>query len=499
MINESSNLYKFRISIKNELGLIYPVQASAKAYAEILGFKNKECYHIELLLEEILSNIIKYDFMPGQKEDINISFEKTTLGLSISIHSNSIPLDIEKIQSFASADRENILKHNTSGLGTFIINKLADNLTYTNKGRDGQHIYFEKNLPQEAVVDSHIFDQSNAELKVKSEFEFYMRRLKPEEALFISQLAYYAYKVSYIYDKIYYPESVRKLNEEGEMLSVVAVNKENEDIIGHVAAIIDELSGMPEMAVAFVNPQYRGGGCLHKSSEFLLDLLKKENYEGVFVHAVTTHVFSQKAAYKLQLKETALFVSRLTPLLMNEIKIEDQPRESLLHMYLPLKLQEIKTIYAPKHHLDMILRIYENIGQTVNITSEYPKHNTENELAEIEVSADSYGCSHIYLKRYGRNTKSIIDKTLKSLCINRIESIYLYLPLECAGTITYCGEFESLQFFFGGIIQRKDNMDFLMLQYLNNQVYQYNTVTVFSDFAKELLEYVQKHDPNQNS
>ncbi|MBZ0242102.1 MAG: ATP-binding protein, partial [Bacteroidales bacterium] len=314
MVNDSGNTHKFEISITNELRLIYPVQSAAKAYAELLGFKQKECYHIELLLEEILSNTIKFDFMPGQKEAINISFEKTTLGMAVSIHSKSIPLDIEKIKSFERADKENILKHNISGLGSLIINKLADNLSYTNKGRDGQFIHFEKNLPQELVADSKIFDQSNAEIKVKSDFDFYMRRLKPEEALFISQLAYYAYHVSYANDKIYYPESVRKLNEEGEMLSVVAVNKENEDIIGHVAALTEDLSGLPEMAVAFVNPQYRGGGCLHKSSEYLFGLLKKDNAEGVLVHAVTTHSYSQKAAYKLGMRDTAIFISRVTPL-----------------------------------------------------------------------------------------------------------------------------------------------------------------------------------------
>jgi len=508
MIDNSYNLYNFKISIKNELRLIYPVQASAKAYAKMLGFKNRECNHIELLLEEVLSNIIKHDFMPGQKEDINICLNKTTLGMSVSIHSKSIPLDIEKINSFTSANKEEILKNNSSGLGTFIINKLASNLTYTNKGRDGQFIYFEKNLPQDVAVESTVFDQSNAQVKVKSDFDFYIRRLKPHEALFISQLAYYAYHVSYILDKIYYPKSVRKLNEEGEMVSVVAVNKENEDIIGHVAALKEELSGMPEMAVAFVNPQYRGGGCLHKSSEFLIELLKKENVEGVLVHAVTTHPYSQKAAYKLGLREIALFISRLTPLLMNEIKDEGQPRESLLRMYLPLKSEEPKRVYAPKHHSEMILRIYENIGQTINVVSEYSEQNPklnkeealtrENRLTEIEVSADNYGCSHIYLKQYGYDSVILISKTLKSLCVNRVESIYLYLPLECSQTISYCEQFESLQFFFGGIIQQKQNKDFLMLQYLNNQVYQYNSVSLFSDFSKELFAYIQKHDPNQN-
>jgi two-component sensor histidine kinase len=106
----------------NEMSMIYPIQQTAKAYAEMLGFEKKECYHIELLLEEILSNSIKYDFMPGQKESINITLNKTTLGLSVTIHSNSIPLDIEKIKSFSNIEKENIIKHNASGLGSLLIN-----------------------------------------------------------------------------------------------------------------------------------------------------------------------------------------------------------------------------------------------------------------------------------------------------------------------------------------------------------------------------------------
>ena len=475
MTKDNYNSHQLKLIIKNELGLIYPIQASAVAYAKILGFKKKESYHIELLLEEILSNTIQYDFMPGQKEDINITFNKTTLGMSVSIHSNCIPMDIEKIHSVACADRKEILKHNSASLGTFITNKLADNLTYTNKGRGGQFIYFEKNLPQEAVVENKIFEQSHSQLAVKTDFEFYIRRLKPQEALFISQLAYYAYHVSYMNDKIYYPESVRKLNKQGEMVSVVSVNKENEDIIGHTAAVLEELSGLPELSVAFVNPQYRGGGCLHKGSTFLIDMLKEQKAEALFVHAVTTHPYSQKAAYKLGLRETTLLISRLTPLLMNEIKSEDQPRESLLRMHLPLVSPTTKTIYAPSHHSEMIASIYENVAQPVNIITQYPATVTENDLAEIEVSADSYGCSHIYLKQYGKDAKTHIDKTLKSMCVNRIESIYLYLPLESVETISYCTKFESLQFFFGGVIFKKDNKQYLLLQYLNNQIYQYDT------------------------
>ncbi len=499
MKNKSLDLHTFKITIKNDLRYIYPVQAAARAYAENIGFEKKESYHIELLLEEILSNTIKYDFMPGQTEEINICFDITTLGLSVTIHSNSIPMDIEKIKSFENIDKQEVINHNASGLGALLINSLAHNVSYTNKGREGQFIRFEKHLPREAVVKDNNLKPSNDELIVHTDFDFYVRRLKPEEALFISQLAYYAYHVSYIYDKIYYPEIVQKLNEQGEMISVVGVNKENEDIIGHTAAVKEELSGLYEMSVAFVNPQYRGGGCLKRNSVFLMDLLKEKNAEGIFVHAVTTHPYSQKAAYKLNLRSTALFLSRLTPLLMTEIKDEDQGRESLLRMHLLIKPPEAKTIYAPQHHAEMIARIYENVGKPVTIISDDPGDNEENEMAVIEVSADSYNCSHIQLKQYGKNTKALIEKTLRSVCVNRVESIYLYLPMEDPLTLKYCGEFESLQFFFGGIVLKKDNQDVLMLQYLNNQIFDYTTVHLFSDFSNELCSYIQNHDPGEQT
>lgn len=499
MTDNNVNKTALHIIIPNELAMIYPIQQTAKAYARVVGFETKECYHIELLLEEFLTNIIKYDFMPGQKENIDISLNKTTLGLSIIIHSNSIPLDIEKIKSFSLIDKENIVKHNASGLGSLLINKFADSVTYLNKGREGQFIYIEKNIPSTAVSNTEVFENpANNAIIQKTDFSFYVRRLKPEESLFISQLAYYAYRISYIYDKIYYPEFVKKLNQEGEMLSVVAVNKENEEIIGHVAAINHEISNLPEMAVAFVNPRYRGGGCLQQSSEYLIDLLKHKKLRGLIVHAVTTHPYSQKAALKLNLRETAVYISRLTPLLMNEIKEEKLNRESLILMFMPFQTEEIKDIYAPPHHAKMISEIYKNAGLSLHTIAHDKKPSYVHEEAVIEVSTDNYGCSYIIVKQYGSNIISLINKTLKSLCLNRTESIYLYLPIETPEIINCCTDVEKAGFFFGGIIQTSAYQDYLMLQYLNNQIYNYDTIQVFSDFAQKLVTYIRQHDPNQN-
>ncbi len=497
-MNTIHDTHPLRIIIKNEVAMIGPVQSAARNYAGILGFKNKECFHIELLLEEILTNIIKFDFMPGQREDINISFEKSTLGITITVHSLSVPLDVERINSFSRPDPDSIIQNNASGLGSLLINSFADSVTYSNRGKLGQFIVIEKKLPYEAISE---LDQISAEgapqADAKSDFKFYIRRLKPDEAYSISQLAYYTYSISYIYDKVYYPEYVRKLNEEGDMVSVVAVNEENEDIIGHVAAVRHEQSGMPEMAVAFVNPRYRGGGCLQKGSEYLLALLKSEGSAGVIAQAVTAHPFSQKAAFKLGLKETAVFISRVTPLEMNELHEGHQIRDSFLLMYVALHHEPDYEVFAPRHHAAMIKNIYENVDVPVRVVTKAESDYALSDNTELDVSADSYKCGHIIVNQYSQDAKEDIAHALNTLCISRAETIYLYLPTNNPHTIIACAEAEALGFFFGGIMPSNRGTEYILMEYLNNQKYDYDSVNMFSDFAKELLAYVRSHDPNE--
>lgn len=143
------------LTIKNDFLMIRPVQAAASVFAEILGFEVKDRRHIELLIEEILSNVIKYGFFPEQIEDITIELEKTTLGIVIHISSLSIPIDIDKIHSFEKMDAEAITMQGSQGIGFQIINKIANSIRYVNKGREGQHIIVEKYLSQELTSQTN--------------------------------------------------------------------------------------------------------------------------------------------------------------------------------------------------------------------------------------------------------------------------------------------------------------------------------------------------------
>jgi hypothetical protein len=51
-------------------------------------------------------------------------------------------------------------------------------------------------------------------------------------------------------------------------------------------------------------------------------------------------------------------------------------------------------------------------------------------------------------------------------------------------------------FFFAGIQPGFDDNDWLVLQYLNNQIYPYETLSFATDFGKSLADYVKACDPN---
>ena len=79
--------------------------------------------------------------------------------------------------------------------------------------------------------------------------------------------------------------------------------------------------------------------------------------------------------------------------------------------------------------------------------------------------------------------------------IDRLETIYLYLPLLQPSTAGLCAAFEEMGFFFSGLRPGRRGEDWLVLQYLNNQRYDYSLLKAGTSFGRELIDYVREHDP----
>ncbi len=133
-----------------------------------------------------------------------------------------------------------------------------------------------------------------------------------------------------------------------------------------------------------------------------------------------------------------------------------QRHSSVLYYYtMPvissLSLKRYKgNIYPPPHHREMIEKIYANLNKNPKLVD---ADNITAALIESPAKIDVRCKSDdrhavIEVKSYGADIMRQIGLTVKKLCLNKIEVIYLYLNLKNPLTASLTKDFETMAFFF---------------------------------------------------
>lgn len=497
------NFHHSELSIQNHIDNLPLAEVCAMKVAELIGFNDHDNKQIQLALEEALSNIIKHSYAPGQLDDLKIEFLQVPLGLKLSIWVKGIPFDPELFPVYSQ--KKLVKDYDDRGLGIYLIKKIADDYAYINHGHQGIEVIISKNLSSISIEDM-IQGGEAEELGKFAESggpkpAFTIGPMKPEEAVGVSRLAYYAYGYTYPYENIYYPDKVARLNKSGHMISYLA-RLEGGEIIGHSAIEKKELSDTNvEIGIAFSNPAYRGMGIMNRIWESLIDRAIEEKLTSIFAMCVTTHPFSQKGAHHFNLTDCSLLLSRVPVLKFKDIQEGAHPRESIMIAYRYLHPPKSLTIYPPPTHKTMIKKIYHELDYEPELEeTSLGKIDLIKKHSSLSVNPDmTFIVATIQVEQYGEHILPAVEGDLKRLCIQRFETIYLKLPLESPYTALLCKDFEKLGFFFSGIHPGKEGDNFLVLQYLNNQVMDYSVLDLDSDFGKELAAYVKNCDPNSQA
>ncbi len=487
-----------KLIIQNQIENLAEAEACLTIVAEQIGFNEHDNKQIQLALEEALTNIIKHSFAPGQLEDIDIEFCQVPLGLKVSIWVRGIPFDPALFPIFNRKDLEENL--NDRGLGHYLIQQVMDEYFYINHGKEGIEVILAKNLPsrsiEELINEGKAGEAPTSKAATKQVFDIGL--MVPDEAVEVSRLAYYAYGYSYPYENIYFPEKLVRLNRSGNLVSMVA-RLQSGEIIGHAALEKGtDLFANAELGIAFSNPSFRGMGIMSQLWEALIEKAIEEDIFGIYAMSVTTHPYSQKASHHYGLKDCALLLSKVPVLKFRDIQEGSHPRESIMIAYRYLNLPESTTVFAPERHSRMIRRIFSNIGFEPIITDErLTLDDLKGRRTKLKVKPNhEFVTATIQVDQYGEHAVKKVSEDLKHFCVERFETIYLTLNLHDPFTAILCPEFEKLGFFFAGIHPANDEISFLVMQYLNNQVMDYNSLDLDSDFGKELAEYVKACDPN---
>ncbi|HPO55471.1 MAG: GNAT family N-acetyltransferase [Ignavibacteriales bacterium] len=471
------------------------VFSNCNLIASLIGFSERESLQLQIAMEEIITNALKNNLNKVNPNEITVSFSALENGIKIEVRETGIPFDPE---NFPVYEKDNLLKQeNPTGLGIYLIKEMVDNVDYK-MSRAGKEIILIKYKKDNAISASDVSLASESVPQSPVTIEnFIVREIDPKEAVEVTKEAYLSYGYGYLVDEVYNPSLLRKLNVSRDFISIVSVSDAGE-ILGHVAVIKHKfLKGVFEFGAAFVNPKYRGGGLLKSMTKKAFEIAESEGGELAFVDCVTTHAYSQKVASGFGFVDSCIFLARLSQSTFHEIKA-GKGRETLISAFYSLKKIPPCTIFLPVRYDSITRKILNNLNLDVQISSleqsvaVFPEGETA-----FHYYAEKFNTGHLYVDLPSADFSKALFKQFKKICISRVDVIYLYLPLGSPFIDMMTEAAVQRDFFFAGIVPDNTKGHYLVLQYLNNYLVDYDAIDIFSEPGKALKEFIKYDDPNK--
>jgi anti-sigma regulatory factor (Ser/Thr protein kinase) len=143
-------LSKLILNIQGELANLGKIRAFVTEYAGKIGFKGIELGEIEMAVDELCTNIIKYSYSPDPdippgKRDIEIEVEEIEdKGISISVNDRGKPFDPNRVPA-VDLD-EHLAEMKTHGLGIYTMKNYMNKMIHEYREGRGNTITMIKYL-----------------------------------------------------------------------------------------------------------------------------------------------------------------------------------------------------------------------------------------------------------------------------------------------------------------------------------------------------------------
>ena len=452
---------------------------------------------IEALARSVLeasANIIKYAYEPGEAIAFGLKTEVIPSMVTVSLFDQGMPYDHTLEPPCPLPPSSEGQTQSISGPGLCLIRNLVDRMEWINHGRAGKELRLTLYNTTSAITEQSSVGQLEPfrrdELPAQAQ-AYSIRRLRSEDAPWVSRLVFRAYGYTYPIEDLYYPERIVSLNKEGKLVSAVAESASGE-IVGYCALKRPTLRAVAEVGQAVVNPAHRGRKLLERMHAFLEKEALRHGVVGLAALPVTGHVFSQKATDKLGSKVCGLLLG-LLPRTVVFRKLRDEPlpqRESCLFYFKYLKTPGMSRIYAPERHHEILRGIYDHLG----ISVEFRQPGLVEGASLLEVHANSaLGVGEIVIQQIGAETAAEVRQARRDLCdLAGAAVIYLQIPLSQPGAPKLCRSIEREGFFFSALCPGfAEDGDALRLQYLNTQI-DFSLLQLNHSWAREILRYVEQ-------
>lgn len=318
-----------------------------------------------------------------------------------------------------------------------------------------------------------------------------VRFMTPGEAMAFSQCVYRCYGYSYDADFVYQPETVEAMLREGTMRSVIGCTPTGE-IVGHLALTLDgPADRVGEAGQAVVDPRYRSHHLFTTLKRRLADWATGTGMLGIFSEATAAHPYSQKANLALGAHETGFLLGYIPAEVgYTAIKEDEQGRrQSVALFYLATNAAPDRVVHAPSAYRELLERMYTTNGLSRAFAA------PEGVVLPAETQLDErlrtdHNQAVLTVNVIGADFAEVVHARLRSLCLNRVDIVYLDVRLGDPAGAPVGSTLNELGFFFGGVFPERNDGDVLRYQYLNNVEADPSDVSVASDFGRDLLDFI---------
>jgi hypothetical protein len=321
--------------------------------------------------------------------------------------------------------------------------------------------------------------------QTESTNEYHVRRLQDADAPAVTQLVTTVYGHTYYPREFYYPAEIIRLNEEGKLLSIIALDAANQ-VVGHYALERPHGEAIAESSDAIVLPEHRH----HHVMERMRDLLREEairlGLTGLVGYAVTNHFFSQKAEEHVNAHPCGLAMG-LWPRTYHNLPEPLAQRMSFVVYFKYLRLPA-KAVQADTPHQKLIARIYQQWGIPVEGLPRCSPAGVGELFTEYEPAVQ---VGTIRVSRVGADTDAAIRRASLDLLRQGAAAISLLLPLAQEATGAVCRAAEEVGFYFSGLLPAfATDGDVLVLQLTTEEI-DTSLLQIENPFALEMLAYIR--------
>jgi len=472
----SANLDSSNLSIPATAALKNPTIAFFYSYAKRCGLSNEKNKILNKSLELLLNIIIGKNQAQVYEDSIDIDIYHSDEKVTVKLVNKGEPI-------FLELDSNKLSK----------ISEGVDGFLYENNGRNGQSIFLEMNLLKKK--DFNKIEKPAGQILNGDEFE--IRSLLPGEEGKLSRLFFQVYGYNYINDYVYYPNKLKEMIGEGDLIPTVAVLPDGQ-LIGHVALVKQNDTPMVyEAALGVVDPRVKSKGMFSKLFQRTMEIADKISMQYCLYDIVTNHEYSQKQVSKYDSCEMSIQIgSQLseTQAKLDKLGIGDDPedmdRYSLLVSIKPqVEYPFGKTVTLPAHMGELADFILKPLGiNWVPASRFYPLMSKGD--YRVNLIQTQKAVFFDFVRPGERAIKEIISEWNYLLKIG-----YKYaavdIPLDYPGIGQLYDLFARNNFFISGFIpyQMSDRLG-MRLQSIGPTRVAFDQIKVYSPTAKKLLALI---------